>query len=119
MNNSYDSLPEYYLGRLILYEALSNNGCKWVVYDGHKKVRCPSRESALRYCEENSVNIPYQLQESLTAAYARILSGINRIEGATARYGGQHTADLNRIALRLRLLADQLDNITKQIKPIL
>lgn len=45
----HDGLPDYYLGRLIVFEEMSEDNCKWVVYDGHNRVRCPSRASAVDY----------------------------------------------------------------------
>lgn len=44
-----DGLPDYYLGRLIVFEEMSEDNCRWVVYDGHNRVRCPSRASAVDY----------------------------------------------------------------------
>lgn len=114
-----NDLPEYYLGRLIMYEPLARDACKWVVYDGVRKVRCASRQSALSYCEENSVNIPYKLQEGLTAAYTRIMHAVGKLEAVGERYGGEKSAYIQHLALQLRLLADRVDTLSKQVKPII
>lgn len=114
-----NDLPEYYLGRLILYEPLARDACKWVVYDGVHKVRCASRQSALSYCEETSVNMPYKLQEGLTAAYTRIMHACGKLESVGERYGGENTAYIQHLALQLRLLADRIDTLCKQVTPII
>lgn len=119
MKEITNELPEYYLGRLILYEALSKDACKWVVYDGVTKVRCASKQSAMRYCEDHSVNIPYKLQEGLTSAYTRMQHAVSQLESVAEKYGGSHSAYIHSIAITLRLLSDRVDTLIKQIHPIL
>lgn len=41
-----NSLPDYVHGRLIFEDTSGENNCRWVVYDGRRFIRTPSRRAA-------------------------------------------------------------------------
>lgn len=77
---------EVFLGYRIEHHPMSNNSCKWVVFDGEMKVRCYSRRDAERYVIEQTHRrqpnaITTLLMERLDAALAdaaTILQALNQ-----------------------------------------
>lgn len=87
MKRNLESTPphEVFLGYRIEYHPMSNNACKWVIFDGDKPVRCFSRRDAERYAIEQTHRrqpnaITTLLMERLDAALAdaaTILQALN------------------------------------------
>lgn len=98
-------IPDYYLGMLIDYEPMSHDSCKWVVYDGHSKVRCVSRASAISYITERR-----RLRTSDTTATVNL-----------ARYYVNKACNLLEQSARKSVPTDRLllDYLAVQLKPII
>ena len=108
-----DSLPDYYLGFLIMFDEFSQDTCKWVVYDGTSRVRCPTRMSAIDYITER-----YK-QRSGHSFYSRIIDArislnhaIRQLDAAANELGGVERIHLQRLAVRLKPVLVDIDNIT-------
>lgn len=105
-------LPDYYLGFLIFFDELSDNACKWVVYDGTSRVRCPTRTEAVnyitdRYNQRNSAN----LSSRIIDARISLNHAINQLDAAAAACTGLEQLHLARLAVRLKPVLVDIDNI--------
>lgn len=104
-------LPDYYLGMLIDYDAMSSDNCKWVVYDGNKKVRCPTRKDACNYIASRAHDFN---DESLaTLIYTRILLNkvIMLLDEVANVSEPLNRLRLQKTAVNLRPTLVELDNI--------
>lgn len=108
-----DSLPDYYLGFLIIFDKFSEDACKWVVYDGSSRVRCPTRTSAIDYITER-----YKLRSGLCFK-SRIIDArislnhaIKQLDAAANELDGVEKFHLQRLAVRLKPVLVDIDNIT-------
>lgn len=111
--SSFDELPDYYCGRLILKDTTSDDNCRWIVYDGRQSIRCVSKTAAYRVAAEqaNATNDTaiYQLMAAHHAA--------TRASDA-AQKAADESADIRiaceQISVNLRRIADQIDTIISQ-----
>lgn len=111
--NSFDELPDYYCGRLILKDNQSDDNCRWIVYDGRQYIRCVSKTAAYRLAAEqaNATNDTaiYHLMAAQHAA-SRASEAAQRAADESAEIRIQ----CEEISVKLRLLADKLDTIISQ-----
>ena len=113
---TYSGIPDYYRGSLIYYDADINDNCKWIAYNGHIKVRCPTKRDAYDYVQKttklDSDNIARLVAESRNNIYnaIRLLD-----KAATYAIGGQRLT-LERLAVSWRPLLVELERL--QLTPI-
>lgn len=108
-----NDLPDYYLGFLIVHDELSDNSCKWVVYDGTSRVRCPSRPAAVnyitdRYNHRNNANVSSRIID----ARISLNHAINQLDAAANSCTGLEQLHLALLAVRLKPVLVDIDNIT-------
>ena len=122
MSNTYpppqDGLPEYAFGRLIYYDHYGDDNCRWVVYDGDKRVRCPDRTSAVRYCAEVATKVDDDRVTWLLICNDELRRCYTHIERLSERMPAEERLLLGTKAVELRRIFDQLDQLASQlIKP--
>lgn len=108
-------LPDYYLGRLIYYDDLGDDNCRWIIYDGVNTIRFPSRAAAERYCIEVSLKISDDSIQNLMRSYEYMRRSYLILDKAAQLSPANHRLLLESIALKVRLMADKLDSIIAQI----
>lgn len=104
-------IPDYILGKLMYYDEGSNDNCKWVVYDGNAKVRCPSRAEAIAYIQEQVLGRDGEAERLIIDARAHIQSALQKLDRAATRTA-TNSLLLARLSARLRPFVVDLDNIT-------
>lgn len=108
-----DSLPDYYLGFLITFDEFSEDACKWVVYDGTSRVRCPTRTSAIDYVTERyKQRSGLCLKSRIIDARISLNHAIEQLDVAANELGGVKKFHLKRLAVRLKPVLVDIDNIT-------
>lgn len=107
-----DQLPDYYLGFLITFDEFSEDACKWVVYDGFSRVRCPTRKAALDYITDR-YNTIHESDISSRIIDARIAlnHAIEQLDAAARFFVGVERLQLERLAVRLKPVLVDIDNI--------
>ena len=108
---SPDNLTDYYFGMLLYYDFDSDDNCKWVVYDGQSKVRCPTRKDALNYICKQALSEPDEGARLLLSARMRINDAILELDKAATYQAGASRLLLERLAVRLRPVLVELDNV--------
>lgn len=111
--STFEELPDYYCGRLILKDTSGEDNCRWIVYDGRQSIRCVSKTAAFRLAAEqaNATND--------TAIYHLMLAhhAATRASDA-AQKAADECADIRiaceQISVNLRRIADQIDTIISQ-----
>lgn len=101
-----DSLPDYYCGRLIYYD--ESNGMPWIVYDGAGKTHFSNRKAAEKYCIEQATQFTKEEVGEWMRAHAHLIRAQSILDSAIHF---RKKEPCERIALQIRLLADQLDEI--------
>lgn len=109
-----NSKPDYFAGRLIYYDAISPETMRWVVDDGHRKVRFTSRRSAERWCVAESQNTNSDLIARLTAAMLFADKAKQALEAAATFAPETLKQTIEKLALDIRKVNDQIDFITAQ-----
>lgn len=103
-------VPDYYLGMLINFEPLSNDNCHWVVYDGHSKVRCVSRQSAVAYINERRrLTTSDSIRLAALARYY-VNKASNLLEQAARLSNPDDRLILDYLAVQLRPMIVNIDN---------
>lgn len=105
MNN----LPDYFQGRLI-YELDDGDACRWVVYDGDKMQRFPTRKKAEKWCTEHSKKVSREELEILILATTRLTSSYQNLDRVAPKFVEEREV-IEGLALALRQVADKLDTI--------
>lgn len=107
-----DTIPDYYLGFLLYYDELGTDRCKWVVYDGAARVRCPTRKAALDYITDR-YNTIHESDISSRIIDARIAlnHAIEQLDAAARFFVGVERLQLERLAVRLKPVLVDIDNI--------
>lgn len=111
----HEDLPSYYYGKLLYYDEDGKDNCRWVVYDGHSKVRCPTRSSALDYIISTKAEQPTIVQRRLLQARMDINNAYEALRKAADSSAGAEQLLLDRLSVKLRPLLVELDNLL--IKP--
>lgn len=109
-----DGLPEYSFGRLIFYDSTSDDNCRWVVYDGDKKVRCPDRMTALRYCAEKAGSVDDELVTLLLVVNDELRRCWQHLDRVAARLPAEERLEAGLTAVELRKQFDRLDRLISQ-----
>ena len=105
-----DELPDYYLGRLIVYEPMATDRCRWVVYDGNSKVRCYTRTEAVDYINEVVKQTgDEEIRRTLRARYF-LLKTMSELDAAARHAVGANKLLLERLSVRLRPYLVEIDN---------
>lgn len=105
-------LPDYYLGFLIFYDELNQDSCKWVVYDGTSRVRCPTRASAVDYITDRyNARRGASIQTQIIDARISLNHAISQLDAAANASGGVEKLHLQRLAVRLKPVLVDIDNI--------
>lgn len=105
---AFGELPEYHLGRLLYYDEMSHDNCRWIVYDGIKKVRCPSRTAALNYITEQNEAVPDVSAKAISRARFHLNRAIMELDFAALH--SPNRLILERLAVRLRPFLVEIDN---------
>lgn len=107
-----NDLPDYYLGFLIFYDEFSEDQCKWVVYDGNTRVRCPTRKDAINYISERKAeNMTTAITPRIIDARISLNRAISQLDAAACAAGGLEKLQLERLAVRLKPVLVEIDNI--------
>lgn len=107
------NLPDYFAGRLIYFDDISPETMKWVVYDGHKKVRFTSRKAAERWCAAESMKIHSEVIDRLMVAYLYADKSKQALEAA-ASFANELRAEIEFYALEIRKIGDKIDTMIAQ-----
>lgn len=105
-----DELPDYYLGCLIYFDELGTDNCRWVVYDGFNRVRCPTRKSAIDYICSNRMNRNEELTRLLFSARLHINHAHDDLERAARLAAGPSQLLYENLSVKLRPFLVELDN---------
>lgn len=107
-----DPLPDYYLGYLIFYDEFSEDNCKWVVYDGMSRVRCPTRRGAIDYITDRAgKNKNPDFQTRIIDARISLNRAITQLDSCAELFDGIARLQLERLAVRLKPVLVDIDNI--------
>lgn len=107
-----DQLPDYYLGFLIMFDEFSEDACKWVVYDGTSRVRCPTRASAVDYVTDRyNARRGAGIQSQLIDARISLNHAITQLDAAANACGGVEKSHLQLLAVRLKPVLVDIDSI--------
>lgn len=107
-----DTLPDYYLGMLLVHDEMSEDNCKWLVYDGGSRVRCPTRRDAINYIEQRHRTMSgADVHARLIDARLSLNHAITALDTLAAQLGGLEQLQLERLAVRLKPVLVDIDNI--------
>ena len=103
-------LPDFVCGRLIYYDSnpLHRETMRWVVYDGIKKVRCSTKQSAISYAVSQANRFNHEHLIDLANSIAMIRQGIAKAEKVANAQPADVRQRIERLTLQLRLTTDQL-----------
>lgn len=107
------NIPDYFAGRLIYYDDISPETMRWVVYDGHRKVRFTSRRAAERWCAAESLKIHSEAIDRLMLAYLYADKAKQALEAA-ASFANEMREEIEFYALEIRRISDKIDTIIAQ-----
>lgn len=104
-------IPDYYLGCLVYYDEFGLDNCRWVVYDGHAKVRCPTRKDAVDYIATHRLKRDEQITRLLLSARLLCNRACDELQQAARSSSGTEQLLYDRLAVRLKPIIVDLDNI--------
>ena len=109
-----NSIPDYFAGRLIYYDGISAETMRWVVYDGHRKVRFTTRAAAEKFAAEEAAKFENEFIERLFLAnlYADKAKSALEVAATFAPENLKQTIEL--LALDIRKAYDKIDIIIPQ-----
>lgn len=108
-----NEIPDYYLGMLVFYDEFSDDNCKWVVYDGMNKIRCPTRRDAMNYiAERKTKDLTPDIFGRIIDARISLNRTIELLDTAAQLSGGLEKTLLERLAVRLRPVLVEIDNVS-------
>lgn len=112
--NIYTMLPDYIHGRLIFEDQTGDDNCRWVVYDGRKFYRCPSRAAAERLAAEMANEAKPELDNLYLAQHhaARCAQVLRRAAQEPDTTDIQ--LHIEALSVQARRLADMIDTIISQ-----
>lgn len=96
---------------LLYYDLDGEDNCRWVVYNGETKVRCPTRRDALDYIMTAARNTDQKSAQLVLDARLRLATAINSLDKAATYETGAQRLLLERLAVRLKPVLVELDNI--------
>lgn len=103
-------LPDYYLGCLLYYDDESEDNCRWVVYDGHNKIRCPSRSSAIDYIAQQRLDLSDEVARLVVSARLLVNKASKQMHRAAQLSTGPKQLLFEQLSARLRPFVVELDN---------
>lgn len=96
-----------------MFDEFSEDTCKWVVYDGTSRVRCPTRASAIDYITERyKKRSGHSFHSRIIDARISLNHAIEQLDAAANELGGVERFHLQRLAVRLKPVLVDIDNIT-------
>lgn len=104
-------IPDYYYGMLLYYDLDGDDNCRWVVYNGVTKVRCPTRKDALDYITSTAKHTDEKSAQLVLDARLRLDKAIYCLDKAATFETGAKRLLLERLAVRLKPVLVELDNI--------
>lgn len=106
-------IPDYFAGRLIYFDDLSNETMRWVVYDGRQKVRFTSRAAAERWSAAESMKLHSEVLDRIMVAMLYLDKAKNALDAA-ATFTAEMREEIEFYALEIRRIEDKLDTIISQ-----
>lgn len=103
-------VPDYYLGKLLYYDDDSDDNCRWVVYDGYNKIRCPTRSAAIDYISKTSLSTNDETRRQLLSARLHLNRAMMALDKAADQSAGVEKLQYARLAVRLRPTLVDIDN---------
>lgn len=103
-------IPDYYLGKLLYYDDDSDDNCRWVVYDGQNKIRCPTRSAAIDYISQTSLSTNDETRRQLLSARLHLNRAMSALDKAADLSAGVEKLQYARLAVRLRPTLVDIDN---------
>lgn len=112
-HETFSNVPDYYLGCLLYYDTDGEDSCKYVVYDGTSRVRCPTRSSAMDYIRDRHERLSGQdLSARIIDARISLNRAIQQLDQAANETEGLEQLIFRRLAVRLKPVLVDIDNIT-------
>lgn len=108
--NVCTDIPDYYLGCLIYFDEFSEDNCRWVVFDGHSKIRCTSRKSAIEYITTHKMNKDDETRRYLFSARLHINHAHEDLDRAARLAMGADRLIFEQLSVKLRPFLVDLDN---------
>lgn len=111
LNVCTEDFPDYYFGMLLYYDLDGTDNCRWVVYNGDKKVRCPTRRDALDYIMSAAKNTSETGARLILDARMSLNRAINALDKAASYETGTQRLLLERLTVKIKPVLVELDNI--------
>ena len=108
-----DSLPDYYRGSIIYYDDSLDDNCRWIVYNGHHKVRCPTKRDAYHYINETTMKTNDTTIRLIQQARGHIINAIRLLDKAASYESGAQRLTLEKLSVSWRPLLVEIDRITQ------
>lgn len=102
-----NTLPDFYLNTLIFEDTLSQDSCRWVVYDGLARNRFPTRRDAIAWIENHKTSLPVP-KSRLERCANRVDAAWRNLEFEAENLPDLEKSIIQRIALTLRQTNDCL-----------
>lgn len=109
-----NSIPDYFAGRLIYYDGISEETMRWVVYDGHRKVRFTTRAAAEKFAAEEAAKFDNDVTERLFLANLYADKAQKALDAAATFAPETLKQTIEMLALDIRKVNDKIDSITAQ-----
>lgn len=106
----FDNIPDYYLGKLLYYDEFGDDNCRWVVYDGQTRVRCPTRHDAIDYIARHALRDDDQRKRLIISARLLLNKAMEHLDRAARMSEGQDKLLYESLAVKLRPHIVDLDN---------
>lgn len=107
------AIPDYFAGRLIYFDDLSDETMRWVVYDGRQKIRFTSRAAAERWCAAESMKLHSEVLDKLMIALLYLDKAKCALDSA-ATFTSELREEIEFYALGCRRIEDKIDTIIAQ-----
>ena len=107
---AHGDIPDYYLGCLLYYDDETDDNCRWVVYDGHNKIRCTSRQSAVDYITHLRLDRSEEVTRLLVSARLLVNKASEQLHRSATLVTGPQQLLFEQLSARLRPFVVELDN---------
>ena len=102
-----NTLPDFYLNTLIFEDTLSQDTCRWIVYDGLTRNRFPSRKDAIAWIENHKTSLPVP-KSRLERCANRVDAAWRNLEFEAENLPDLEKSIIQKISLTLRQTNDCL-----------
>lgn len=102
-----NTLPDFYLNTLIFEDTLSQDTCRWIVYDGLTRNRFPTRRDAIAWIENHKTSLPVP-KSRLERCANRIDAAWRNLEFEAENLPDLEKSIIQKISLTLRQTNDCL-----------